>query len=76
MEIIVGIAVSLFTQAAKKYGKLDDLGTLALVFAVCTVAAFVYVYFQDASWWSTFMTVLATAGAFYTYIIRRFEDHK
>jgi hypothetical protein len=73
MEIIIGAAVSLLVQWFKNYAKLDQWTTLAAVLLLSVSAAAVYSVLVGLNMWQPVYTVLTTAGAFYTFIIQRFE---
>lgn len=72
MEIIIGAVVSLIVQFAKKYSP-NEWVTLLSVVLLSVVAAAVYQYFVATDLWGTAVVILGTAGAFYTFIIQRFE---
>lgn len=73
MEIIIGAVVSLLVQFLKK-----DMKSSLAVIATCAVLSFVsaaiYVYLVDANLWQTVASVFTVAGAFYTFVIARFEN--
>lgn len=73
MEIVVGAAVSLLIQWVKNGLKLGEYATLGAVLLFSLVAAFLYAYLQSSGMWEHVLPVLGYAGAFYTYIIARFE---
>lgn len=72
MELLIGAFVSLFIQYLKNSLKLSEYATLGAVLALSVVAAAVYSYLIAVGMWEPFLTVLTTAGAFYTYVIQRF----
>lgn len=73
MEIILGSIVSLIIQALKKKFDTNTIGTLSGVVVLSLVAAFAYTYLVSAGYWETLKEVLLTAGAFYSFILLRFE---
>lgn len=74
LPLIVGVIVSLLVQLLKnKYGTKSP-ATLAIVLAASIIAAWGYTYLQSVGLWEVFLPILTTAGAFYTFIIARFED--
>lgn len=73
MEFIIGPIVSLIVQWLKKRLGADVFSIYLSVIVLSFTAAAIYVLIKDTSIWPVFMTILATAGAFYTYVIRRFE---
>lgn len=72
MEIILGAAVSLLVQWAKKYGN-NPWHTLIILLAVSLAAAGLYTALLNTGYWPLVGGILVTAGAFYTFIIQRFE---
>lgn len=73
MEIVVGAAVSLLTQFLKQYSSNTYL-TLGIVLILSLIGAGIYTFLVSAGYWQTFANVLVLAGAFYTFIIARFES--
>lgn len=71
MEYFVGVLVSIVVEGIKRYFGTNTFGSLVAVAAVSFAAAGIYVFFQDTEIWSTFLLVLATAGSFHNFIIRR-----
>lgn len=70
--IIVGSAVSLLVQALKsKFG--GGWQTLALLLVLSVASAGVYVALVEVGAWETIAQILLVAGAFYTFVIQRFE---
>jgi hypothetical protein len=72
--LFVGVLVSLVVQAAKKYLGTTSLGTLVLVAVLSVAAAAVVVYAKYAGFYEGLLNILATAGAFYAFIIRTLEN--
>lgn len=73
MEIIIGALVSLIVQFIKNKFGTSEYQTLAAVLLVSFVGAATYVLLADTSFWPVIMQVVVVAGAFYAYIIQRFE---
>lgn len=73
MEFILGSAVSLLVQFLKKKLGTAEYGTLAVLLVVSIVAAAVYTSLVRAGLWETVGGILMTAGAFYAFIVARFE---
>ncbi len=73
MEIIIGSAVSLFVQWMKNRLRTTEYGTMGITLLVSLAAAGVYTFLVDAGLWEEVAKVLIVAGAFYTFIIQRFE---
>jgi hypothetical protein len=72
MEIILGAVTSLVTQWLKnKYG--GGWQSMAILFCVTLVAASIYTALVSAGYWETVANVFITAGAFYAFVIQRFE---
>lgn len=76
MEIIIGAAVSLFVQYLKEKLGTSEYWTLGLVIFVSIAVAALYTLLLNTGYWETFANVLVISGAFYTYIIARFETKK
>lgn len=71
--LIIGVAVSMLVQWLKtKYGT-DSNKTLLVVFGLSIVTGTVYYFIKDTNYYQTILSILAMAGAFYTYILQRFE---
>lgn len=73
MEIIIGVGVSLIVQGIKNWFGTSQMGTLASVLILSLVGAAIYYYVADTQYWRDLLEIGAIAGAFYTYIIARFE---
>lgn len=74
MVIFIGVVVSLLVQWIKVVTKSNNALTLTYVAIVSLAGAGLYVYFSAQAYWSTVLTVLTTAGAFYTFVISQFES--
>lgn len=73
MEIAIGALVSLIVQFLKKKLGTDTMGTMFAVLMISFIGAAAYVLLVDTPIWQTLLQVIITAGAFYTFIIKRFE---
>lgn len=51
----------------------DTLGTMITVVGMSFVGAAFYVGFSGTSVWPTIVQVLTVSGAFYAFVIQRFE---
>ena len=75
MEIIIGAGVSLLLQWVKQ--KFTSQGqTLGFLLLLCLAAAGIYTVLVEVGYWETVAHILILAGAFYTFIIQRFEGEK
>ncbi len=73
MEYIIGFVVSVIAQLTKKYIGDNDWLKMAFVFAVSLVAATIYYFVKDTTFWQTLLTIFTTAGATFAYLMRRLE---
>lgn len=73
MEMLIGVAVSLFIQYVKNVLKLGEYATLGAVLVLSIAAAGIYTVLVNTGLWTSLVPILTTAGAFYTYVIARFE---
>lgn len=73
MELIIGAIVSLLVQVIKQWTGTKGNLALALVILVSISASFIYISLVRAELWETVVQVLTTAGAFYAFILSRFE---
>ncbi len=73
MEIIIGSVVSLLVQFIKSKLGTTEYATLGVVLITSLAAAGVYSAMVHAGLWDSLVGILTTAGAFYTFIIARFE---
>jgi hypothetical protein len=74
MEYIIGIAVSLLVQWVKSNTNLGGWKTIGVLLVVSLFGALIYTYLVHLGLWSSVANILVTAGAFYTFIIQRFES--
>lgn len=68
--IFTGIGVSLLVEFIKTKFNLSTTGNLALVAALSLVGAVAYFFFDKYGLMESVLQILATAGAFYAFIIR------
>lgn len=73
MEYIIGVIVSLVVQFIKKKWPSDTTTTMLVVLTVSFIGAASYVLLMDTPFWPTILQVITVAGAFYAFIIKRFE---
>ena len=73
MEIILGAVVSLITQGIKKYFGTSELGSLAAVVIISLIGAGAYYFLANSIYWETLSQIFISAGAFYAFIIKRFQ---
>jgi len=76
MEIILGVVVSGLIQWLKNKFKTGEYTTLLILAGVSLVGAGLYTWLSSAGYWEAVYTVLVTAGAFYAFILKRFETPK
>lgn len=74
MEIIIGVGVSLLLQWLKSIFT-SQWQTLGFLLILCVGAAGLYTVLVDAGYWDVVAKILMTAGAFYTFVIQRFESN-
>lgn len=73
MEIILGVGASGLVQFLKKRYGLGEYKTLLTLAGVALAGAFLFQYLLSAGYWELVRETLVYAGAFYTFIVRRFE---
>lgn len=73
MEYILGIAVSLVVQLIKNKFSTNTFATLLSVLVLSIGSAAVYVAIAPTDLWPTIVQTLTVAGAFYAFVIQRFE---
>lgn len=73
MEILIGAFVSLIVQAVKNRAG-SQYATLAVLGVLSLGAAGLYTALVAVGYWETVYQVLLTAGAFYAFVIQRFEQ--
>jgi uncharacterized membrane protein YeaQ/YmgE (transglycosylase-associated protein family) len=69
----VGILVSLLAQVIKKYTGTSSAGTLLSVAVLAILGAFGAEYIAKAGYLEALYKILATAGAFYAFIVLNIE---
>lgn len=75
MEYILGIAASLLVQWLKRYSN-NEWATMGILLCVSVALSGLYLAFVAAGYWQTVAQILLTAGAFYAFIVQRFENPK
>ena len=73
MEIFIGAAVSVFVQWVKQKST-SQLETLLILLAVSLGAAGIYAALVAVGYWTTVASILVYAGAFYAFVVQRFEQ--
>lgn len=73
MEYIIGVGVSLAVQWLKSRLGTNVVGTYLVVLVASFCAAAVYVYLVDTAIWPVVVQVLTISGAFYAFVLQRFE---
>ena len=73
MEIFIGAAVSLFVQWAKQKTT-NEWETLLILLAISLAAAGLYSTLVYVGYWDTVAHILLVAGAFYAFVLQRFES--
>jgi hypothetical protein len=73
MEILIGATVSVLMQLLKSKVT-GEYWRLALLVLLCLAAAAGYVTLVAVGYWETVAGILMTAGAFYAFVIQRFEN--
>lgn len=74
MEIILGIGISGLIQWLKNKYKTSEYVTLLILGAVALLGSFLYTWLSSAGYWEAVYNILVTAGAFYAFILKRFES--
>jgi hypothetical protein len=75
MEIIIGAIVSLIVQSLKSRFA-SQYATLAILAVLSLAAAGIYTVLLNTGYWEAVYGILVTAGAFYAFVIQRFESDK
>lgn len=74
MIYILGIFASLLTQWLKSAFPTSGWKTLVVLLGVSVFSSVVYTYLVSVGLWDSIASVLVTAGAFYAFILQRFEE--
>jgi len=77
MEIALvfgGIAVSLLIEFVKNKLKLSAFGIMATVVVLSLLGGLAYQALLAFGYWEAFIGVVASAGAFYAFIIKNVKD--
>lgn len=72
--LVVGILVSLITQYLKTKFETKSWQTITACLGLSVIVGILYHFFADTEVYTTIMQILVYAGAFYAYIIERFES--
>ena len=73
MEIFLGVAISGLVQFIKTKYETTSFGTLSILAAISLLGAGLYTWLVTAGYWDAVYNILVTAGAFYAFILQRFE---
>jgi hypothetical protein len=73
MELFIGAFVSLLVQYVKTRFGTSGYATLAIVLGASLLAAVIYNGAVYYGYWDVLLKVLVSAGAFYAFVIARFE---
>lgn len=76
MIYFIGVLVSLLIQWFKTRFGTTGWKTMLALALVSLLSAIVYTYFSYLGIWEVVAKVLMTAGAFYTFVLQRFESEK
>lgn len=72
MEIILGATISVLLQLIK--GRIPgEWAKIGVLLVMCVGAAGLYTALVSVGYWETVANILMVAGAFYTFVIQRFE---
>lgn len=74
MLTIIGVGVSLLVAWLKKVYATNEYKTLFVLLLVSLAAATFYVLIKDTSYWKAIFAILEAAGAFYAFILQRFNQ--
>ena len=74
MEIILGIGISGLIQWLKNKYKTNEYMTLLVLAGVAILGSLLYTGLSSTGYWDALYQILVTAGAFYAYILKRFES--
>lgn len=76
MIYFIGIGVSILIQWLKNSYGTSGMKTVFILFLVSLAAAVGYTYLSYLGVWESVAKILMTAGAFYSFVIQRFETEK
>ncbi len=74
MEYILGVFASLLVQWLKFKYETRPIISMAILLGVCLVAAGLYTLLSSVGMWEGTAHILVAAGAFYSFVVRRFES--
>jgi hypothetical protein len=69
--LIVGAAVSVIVEFIKRLSGADKTLAIVATIFISMLGAAVYVSLKDTAYWSSFITVLSFASAFYGLVIKQ-----
>jgi len=73
LMIILGVAASIITEVIKAKIGTEGWQTLLMVLAISVFLASIYYLLAQTDYLKTALSILAIAGAFYTFFIKRLE---
>ncbi|RTE90669.1 hypothetical protein [Bradyrhizobium sp. LVM 105] len=73
MELLIGAAVSLIVQGLKQKAT-SQWQTLGILLVLSIATAGLYCTLIAVGYWETIANILVTAGAFYAFVLQRFES--
>ncbi len=79
MEIALvfgGVVVSLLVNYLKKIFESSGISTIAIVVVISLLGGVAYTLMTQYGLWESFIGVLASAGAFYAFVIKSLDDSK
>lgn len=74
MEIILGVFASSIVQYIKNKYETTPFGTLSILAGISLLGAALYTWLASSGYWDAVYGILVTAGAFYAFILQRFEN--
>lgn len=75
MEYILGVAVSLIVEAAKKYFDTNTVGTYSVLLVASIAGATGYYFLAHSGYWTTIAEILTIAAAFHNLVIRQLSNN-
>lgn len=74
MEYLLGVAVSIIVEVAKKYLNSNIAGTYFILLVVSVAGATGYYFLAHSTYWQTIVEILTAAAAFHNLVIRRLNN--
>lgn len=71
MVYFLGVIVSLIVEAIKRWVGTSTPWTYVCLVLVSLIGGWVYVMFQNSSYWETIVQIVTTAAAFHTLLLKR-----